>query len=588
MWRFLVLISCCLVAETLEPIVVLAKKYEQPTFAFIETVNNEQMFMPGFGEMSLLNIPGLTMVHNGSPGQLTYPRIQGSIREQSPIAWNGLPIATEDATLLPLSTGNIEIKKGVHCAEMGNGAIGGVLNVIPFQKPEELNGEASLNFGNYHYNNQNLWWKKSAKHLTLQQHFDNSTISLGNTIAKPYRHQYLLQRSAFSSKKQFLNNLQFKNQHGSAAVQIGILSLNTLNANSFYTPSDFKGQQKLQIYGFNYKTDDSFKIQPYIQTLYTKRISKSFSVYQLSSFTKYIAENASARSGVIFKNNNWVLQPSFDVYYQSLEQYASFKKQKRYSRAECAWVQGLHFEKNNFQTKNWLRLQKPEHGREAHAYSNSCLLTLGHTSLSTHVGYGFRLPGLYERFSKPYGNSNLKAEKAIGANFGVAHNFSFGKLGILLFQTQSREMIGFINNKFVNHKRSLQKGIETSYEKKIGFKFLKASFTYTDAMYKKPFSRMQNIPRKGFNLTFGYDNAITFAAFGAKYTGAQIQPDYIEYQKTIAKGGYATAFLNMSHLINDNIKVSASLENILNRYVESIPGYPTPKLQAILGVTIRW
>lgn len=588
MWRFLALISCCLVATTLEPIVVLAKKYDRPTFAFVENLNNEQMAMSGFAEKYLNNISGLTMVSNGGYGQLTYPRIQGAIREQSPITWNGLPITTEDATLLPLSTGHIEIKKGVHCAELGNGAIGGVLNIIPFQKSEELNGEISVNFGNNHYNNQNLWWQKKHKNLSLQQHFDHSRIHLGNTITKSYRHRYSLQRSACSGKKQFLNNVQLKNNHGSAAVQIGILSLSTLNANSAYAPSDFKEQQNLQIYGFNYKADDSFKIQPYIQTLYTKRISKSVSTYQLSSFAKYMSENASIRSGVIFKKNNWIIQPGFDTCYQSLEQYAFLTKQKRYSRTEYAWVQGLHFEKNNFQTKNWLRLQKPEHSNTAYAYSNSCLLNLGKTSLSTHLGSGFRLPSLYERFSKPYGNSNLKAEKAIGANFGVAHNFSFGKLVILLFRTQSKEMISFINNKFVNSKRAVQKGVETSYEKKIGFKFLKASFTYTDAFYKKPFIRMQNIPRKGLSLIMGYDNAITFAEFGAKYTGAQIQPDYIDYQKTITKGGYTTAFVNISHLINENIKLSATLENILNRYVEVLPGYPSPKLQANLGVTIKW
>ncbi len=588
MWRFLALIPCYLTANTLEPVVVLAKKYDLPTFAFIENLNNEQMAMQGFAEKYLNNIAGLTMVSNGGYGQLTYPRIQGAVREQSPITWNGLPIATEDATLLPLSTGDIEIKKGVHCAELGSGAIGGVLNIIPFQKSEELNGEASLNFGNNHYNNQNLWWKKKYKNISLQQHFDNSTIHLGNTITKPYRNRYELQRSAFSGKKQFLNNVKLQNNHGSTAIQIGILSLSTLNANSHYFPSDFKGQQNLQIYGFNYKADDSFIIQPYIQTLYTKRISKWFSPYQLSSFAKHMYENASIRSGVILKKHNWIIQPGFDTHYQSLEQYPFVTKHKRYSRAECAWLQGIHFEKNNFQTKNWLRLQKPEHSNTAYACSNSCLLNLGKTSLSTHLGTGFRLPSLYERFSKQYGNSNLKAEKAIGANFGIVHNFSFAKLGILLFRTQSKEMITFINNKFINSKRAVQKGIETSCEKKIGFKFLKASFTYTDAFYKKPSIRMQNISRKGLSLIMGYDNAITFAEFGAKYTGAQIQPGYVERQKTVAKGGYTTAFANISHLINENIKLNATLENLLNRYVEALPGYPSPKLQINLGVTIKW
>jgi outer membrane cobalamin receptor len=588
MWRFCVLLPYCLIASTLDPVVVLAKKYEQPNFAFIETLNNSQQFMPGFFEKSLNNISGLTMVSNGGPGQLTYPRIQGAVREQSPIIWNEMPIATEDATLLPLSTGIVEVKKGVHCAELGNGVIGGTLNVIPFQKPEELNGEASLNFGNHHYYNQNLWWKKNKESITFQQHLDNSAINLGNTVAKRYRNQYSMQRSAFSGKRQFLNNLKSDNTHGETSIHTGCLSLNTLDSNKFYTPSDFRAKQSLQIYGFNFQADETASIQPYLRSLYTKSIAKRLSPSQATSFSKQTLENASLRSGVIIKKDNWIIQPGLDAYYQSLEQYAFLSKQKRQSRAEVALVNGIHFEQNNFQTKNWLRLQKPEHTNPAYACSNSCLLTLGQTSLSTHLGTGFRLPGLYERFSKDHGNANLKAEKAIGGNFGIAHTFGFGKLTALLFRTQSKEMIAFVNNKYVNRKRAVQKGFETSYEKKFGFKFIKASFTYTEAMYKKPFSRMQNVPRKAVGVQAGYDNAITFLEFGVKYTGPQIQPDYVDYSKIIAKGGYSTAFVSTSHLITENIKLNASIENLLNRSVESLPGYPQPKFQAIFGVTMQW
>lgn len=589
MWRiFALLISYSLYSSILAPIVVVGKSQKQQKFAFIETMDMENNLLPGFEERFLSHILGLTMVSSGAPGQLTYPRIQGAIREQSPITWNGLPIATEDSSLLPLSTGEVQIKKGVHCAELGNAVIGGALNIIPFQKPDNLNGEVALSLGNYHYLNKNLWWQKKSKGLSFQQHLHSVGIKPANPVVKRYRNQYSMQRSAFAGKKQFLNNLKAHNTHGQASLQVGMLSLNTLDANKRYSPCDYRTKQHLQIYGFDWQADETLKVQPYLNTLYTKRISKFFSLHQQSSFSKITTDNVAIRSGIILKKNNWTFQPGFESHYQSLEQYAFLTKQKRYSRAAIALVQGVHFEKGNLQSKNWVRMQKPEHTQAAHALSSSWLLNLNKTSISTHLGSGFRLPSLYERFSHEYGNANLKSEKAIGANAGISHVFAFGKLGILFFRTQSKQMITFINNKYVNHKLAVQKGIETSYEKKFGFKFLKASFTYTEAAYKKPFEKMQNIPRKGFAVQFGYDNAITFAEFGIRYTGSQIQPDYVDYQKIVVKGGYMLASISCSHLITDNIKLNGSIENILNRTIESVPGYPQPKLQAILGVKIQW
>lgn len=587
MWRFFAwLFVYSLYSSTLEPIVVTAKKHERQEFSFLEVMDMESNSLPGFEERLLSRIPGLTMINIGAPGQLTYPRIQGAIREQSPMFWNNLPIATEDATLIPMNSGTVELKKGVHCAELGNGVIGGALNVIPFKKPENINGEASFNFGNYHYNHQNLWWQKSEKGVTFQQHLNTTSTTPSNPIARRYRDQYIMQRSALSDKKQFLNQLKSNNSHGEVAAQFGVLSLNTLDANKFYNPVDYRAKQVLQIYGFDFKNDDSFKIQPYLNTLYTKRISRFFSPYQ-TSFNKQVSDKLTVRSGVMLKQNNWTFQPGFESQYQGFEEY-TFAKKKRYSRAELALVQGVHFEKGNLQSKNWLRVQKPEHTHAAHALSSSCLLNLNKTSLSAHIGSGFRLPSLYERFSSEYGNANLKSEKAIGVNLGASHNFAFGKLGVLFFRTQSKQMITFMNNKFVNRKCAVQKGVETSYEKKVGFKFLKSSFTYTEAAYKKTFKKMQNVPRTGFGLQIGYDDAITFVEFGVKYIGSQIQPDYIDYQKDISKGGYATASINFSHLITDNIKLNFSVDNVLNRKIESLPGYPQPKLQAILGVKIQW
>lgn len=586
--RFLLLFSffSFLTASSLPVLVVKGSKtfknFDNP---FI-VKSDANILLSGFEERSLNYISGVTMVSNGGLGGLTFPRIQGAIREQSPMFFNGMPISTEDANLLPMNTGDLQVIKGIHCAEFGNGVIGGAINILPFQKSKEQNGELGFSFGNNHYNNQNVWWrKKFGNNIYFQQHLDNTYFKGFNPIAKRYRDRNFMVRSPFSKKQKFLNQVSVDNLHGNTEIQFGALNSGNLSSNKYYTPTDYRDKQSMQIYALNWQADEFLKVQPYIKNLYSKRISNFFDS-KITSFNKYESSNNTLKTGINITKDSVKITSGIDCFYENLYQNINAKKSS-YSRLNYALVQGVQFTKENLSSRNWLRIQKPEHGKSAYALSSSWLKKINETEFLIHFGNGFRLPSLYERFSQ-YGNSLLKSESSKGVNCALYHNFTFGKLGISTFRTQSKQMIAYINNKYINRNRSVQKGLESSYEKKWGFKFFNISHNYTESVYKKPFSRMQNIPRKTISAKFGYDDVITNGTIGLKCSGNQIQQDYDNYNISVKKGSYTTFFINFSNYLNENLKLNLNVENVLNKIVESPPGYLQPKFQFNLGISFVW
>lgn len=580
---FFIFLLNCLNASSLPVIVVTANKYKNHNeWPFVNVYEPSEFFVTGLEAYNLSYVPGVTMISNNGPGGLSYPRIQGAIREQCRMLWGGVATNTDDLSLFPLHTGEVVIKKGVHCAELGNGVIGGAVDIIPFKKLSDLNGEAGFKVGNDRLNSQNIWWRNNSSALcSLEQHFTSTNYGGVNPIVPRYRNKYFMNCSPFLSKQDFFNKISSDNNHGKADLQFGFLRSSTLSSNKNYSPSDYRAKQIMQIYGLNLESADDKKYRPFLKILHNKKNSKFFDA-GVTTFNKNSANYNTVKTGICMDYKLLNFASNVETSNQNFK-----NSSKSYKRNDYSFAQGIHYLKEYFKLKNWARFYKPEHSKTAYAASTSMFVQLDRTEISTHLGNGFRVPSLYERFSE-YGSSNLKSEKAKGGSIGVAQKFVFGKLGVNFFRTQSKDMISFINNKYVNYNRSVQKGLELSYEKILGFYTFTSAYTYTESFYKKPFLRMQNIPRNFLTAKLAYDNLEYAFSTGLKYTGHQIQPDYEDYKISVSKGPYTTIFANFGYNVSDNMNINLSLENLLNKYIESPVGYPQPRAQIYAGITIKW
>ena len=570
----------------LAPIVVKAKKdASAPKWQFIEALNTSHETTPGFEEQQLKNIPGVTTTTSGNPGQTTFISIQGAASRYTKMMWSGLSISEKeaDAALIPFSTGKVEIIKGIHCAEYGNGAIGGIVNVIPFSMPNDQNGGVKLSTGNYAQRGH-LWWKQKANGFSIQQHIEGDSFHGKNSIPKRYQAKYPTAKSPKTQKQYFLNQLGFENHHAKAALQVGLIKSGSTGSNIYQPkPCDFRLKRTLQIYALELE-GASETIQPYLKTLYSRLLEQDFSPYQ-NSGSSGGTQNTKNRLGIRFKHGSMIFEPVVEQHHNTLN--SSVSKQKK--NDEYAFVQGIHLSKDNVTWKNWARIHKASHFKEVHALSSSLLTTYSDTEFSVHIGTGFQLPDLYRLYNETYGNKNLKSETAYGGNLGIAQKTSVGVFSALVFGTDHRQQITFQNNKYINLDKSRQKGFELGWKNKIGSWGTELSCMYTDSVSLRPKKTLMNVPKVTALGRVFYEKDDISSSIGWRYTGHQTQPDFEQGTALgIKRGGYPVFFGDFQYKFKKQATWFVNVENALARHVESLPGYRSPGFQINTGVSITW
>jgi outer membrane cobalamin receptor len=569
----------------LAPIVVTTKKdVSLPKWQFIEALNTDYTLSSGFEEQQLKNIPGVTTTTSGNPGQLTTISIQGAGSKYTKVLWAGLSISEKetDAALMPFSTGKVEVIKGIHCAEYGNGAIGGVVNVIPFSMPDNQGGGIKLSAGNYAQSGH-VWWRKKTDGFSLQQHIESDSFQGKNSIPKRYQDKYPTLKKPKTQKQYFLNQLGFESHHVKTVLQVGLVKAGTTGSNiKLVSPYDARSKRTLQIYALELEGAPE-TIQPYFKTLYTKVHAQDFSPYQTNSIP-YSFENTKAKVGIKFKYDALIFEPVIEHHHSAAHSSGSVHKQND----EYAFAQGIHLSKSTLTWKNWVRIHKANHFKQMHALSSSVLTRYADTEFSAHLGTGFRLPDLYMLNDKKYGNTNLKNETAYGGNLGVAQKTHLGTFSMLVFRTEYKHQITYRNNRYENLNKASQKGFELGWKNKVGAFGTELSCMYTESVSLKPKKALMNIPKVTANGRVFYEKEDVSSSLGWRYTGNQMQPDFEQSTLGTKRGGYPVFFGDFQYKFKEQATWFMGVENALARHIESPHGYRSPGFQINTGVSITW
>ena len=553
-----------------------------PKWQFIEALTSGSA-TSGFEEQQIKNVPGVTTTTSGNPGQLTTISIQGSASRYTKMLWSGLSIGeTEtDAALIPLSTGKVEVVKGIHCAEYGNGAIGGVVNVIPFSMPDGQSGGLKLGAGNYAKSGR-LWWSQKADGFSIQQHIESASFHGKNSIPKRYQTKYPTEKSPETEKKYFLNQFGFENHHAKTAMQVGLIKSASTGSNIYLiSPYDSRSKRTLQIYAVDLESKAE-TFQPYLKFLHAKVIRQDFSPYQANG-SSGVLQNTKVKIGTKIKSNSLIFEPVVEQH-RSVLNPTGDKLQKN---NEYAFAQGIHLNQDTIQWKNWARIHKANHFNSAYAFSSSLLKTYDDTEFSAHLGTGFQLPNLYMLNDKKYGNKNLKHETAYGGNLGVAQKTNVGTFSVLIFRTEHKQQIDYKNDRYVNLNRSRQKGFELGWKNQIGSWATQLSCMYAESYSFKPKKTLMNIPKFTANGQVYYTKDDIATSVGWRYTGSQTQPDFETYSP-VKRGGYPVFFGDFQYKFKESATWFVAVENALNRKIESPHGYRNPGFQINTGISITW
>ena len=246
------------------------------------------------------------------------------------------------------------------------------------------------------------------------------------------------------------------------------------------------------------------------------------------------------------------------------------------------------------------------------------------TKIRAHIGNGYRVASLYERFGTFFrtfpsqafvalGDPELTSEKTWGADAGIDQNIAGGKarLSATYFYNSLTDTIGYSNTVrqvpgvsrpfggYYNTKGGISRGAEFSAEVKLSSSTtISSSYTFTNSI-----EREAKIPSSGTNEMYGVPKHSFSAVFNQRFARFWINADFIatgKYLAPIYSNTYFTSYVyrfdgsrRVDATVGYNfripkesmtLRVFGTVENLLDhRYFEN--GFRTPRINGRMGIS---
>ncbi|HEX5670378.1 MAG TPA: TonB-dependent receptor [Sulfuricurvum sp.] len=195
--------------------------------------------------------------------------------------------------------------------------------------------------------------------------------------------------------------------------------------------------------------------------------------------------------------------------------------------------------------------------------------------LSSNYGTGYNVPTAYQLFDTTYGYSNLTPEST------RSYDVSLGYKSVTLtyFYNTTDNMIDFDKGtwKYTNvNGISTFRGIEAEYKNRIlADTLLTVNYTQLSAKDKDGFDLER---RAKENLKVGIDyygiEKFHFGVFG-EYVGKRIQYTYGTHNISAQTGSYTLANAVINYDLSKTVRIYGKLDNITDKYYQTIDGYVT-------------
>ena len=201
-------------------------------------------------------------------------------------------------------------------------------------------------------------------------------------------------------------------------------------------------------------------------------------------------------------------------------------------------------------------------------------------SLSGNYGTAFNAPNLIQVLN-PWGTTNpdLEPEKTKGYDLSV----NYKAITVTYFENKVENLINWKNSQYQNIEGiSTLKGYELSYKKSvIEDTFLNLNYTSLDAEDSKG----QDLARRAKNqVGFGVDY-YGIDRFHLNANGQYIGDRYDGVNKTGATTGNYTVWNSVvNYEINKTYKAYLKVDNLFDKYYQTIDGYATAERSAYLGL----
>lgn len=554
---------------------------------------------------ALNQLGNMAMTQNGGAGTSSSMFIRGMDSKRTLVLIDGVRYnnptaigsAAEFSQIMLYNVEQIEIIKGAQSGVWGADASGGVINIITSKAKKGLHAVANIEYGSF-----------DTVTTSLQSSYatDDYDITIGGLIyntdgfsaAEPKQSEanYGKRYDELGLEKDSYNNKSFNSKLGYNITSDDRVELSLQTINSLVNSDAGAGETK----------DSNIPNTSLQNRFYTASYTHKDSLnniklqYSLSTFDReYIGATGSSSKYIGSVNELKVddkisyLENSFlrvGTSYQKFEQEnITADTDKSYS-ATSAFL--TNYNKFKLIASNDTILTESIRYDEYDNVDNSLTGKVGlkqflHEDfyLSVNIGTGFNAPTLGQLYGSSYSNPDLKPEKSVTSDFTIGND----TIWLTGFYNEIMDLIEFdlsawsyVQASGISKFKGIEVGYEDFFFEYIG---LKAMYTYLETQNANEQSLARR-PKDQIDASIKYYVSDTFdLGLNAQYIGERY--DSIDNQGA-QTGKYTIANFITNIKVNDYITFYGKINNLTDKYYQTVDGYATAGRSLYIGLNAKY
>lgn len=609
---------------TVDPIVVTATKTEQSlqnVTSNVDIITGEELTEKHITTVpeALNLISGINFTSNGGAGKSANINLRGfdtkrvlvlidGVRYNDPTGISGAPFEH----LMTADIERIEVVKGAQSGIWGADASAGVINIITKGAQKGLHGTLNSEFGSFNtkkygasasYATEAYYFKASSNVVdtdgftaqapsgvdikTLEDDgYKNTTTSLKLGYKIDSTNKIDLSHTIIDAKSDYdgCGEYKYSNITGKYSCNVVTQTATQQANNPFYnntTKDSFTHLNFNHIDSFNtfdmYAARSKFERRFNDTLRYVGGPDAGKTISHTSQYDGQVKEYG-IKSKISYRNSDFVV---LGADYKNFEYLNDFNK--KYNDKALFVTNNNVFNEQTILTES-LRTDRYD------TFNNKTTGKIGikhnfnkELYLSSNYGTGYNVPTIYNLYSI-YGNTNLTPESTKSYDVSVGYK----AMTLTYFYNTIDDMIDYNANTkkyYTLIGKSRFKGIEAAYKNEIASNTL-LSLSYT-RLNAKDKDGVELTRRAQENLKFGVDydgiDKLHLGIFG-EYVGTK-HDDKVQTKQT---GRYTVTNSIVNYDLSKTAKLYGKVDNITNKYYQTIDGYATSSRAYYAGIEVSF
>ena len=565
----------------------------------VEVITSEEIKERHFTTVSeaLNTLAGVSIINNGGIGGSTTLSLRGTSNNRTLILIDGVKFkdhssisGTDISTLMITDIERIEVIKGAQSGIWGADAAAGVINIITKSAKDGLHANTNIEAGTYNTSKYNTQVSYKNKDFDLKLDALKLTSDSFSTKANYGDDLDSLENDRYENTTLNLKGNYYINDD--AKIGFSITDIDSLKEYDSSSANDttMKNDSQSKIYNLNYEQgykNHKFLLKTDRSDIKRDQIGTTWGV----KLTDSTSENLELMDNITYNEKDFLLL-GLGLSKDEID-YTKADNTKNNASSDSKYVYITN--NNNF---NKLILTQSLRHDNFDNFDNKTTGKIGakynvndDLSFSSNLGTSYSVPLLIQNVN-PWGDTNFDIEAEKSKTFDIG--FDYDDFKVTYFYHKVKDLIDWYDPTPTNYYNSdaiytnldgtsTFEGVEISYKRELISDLLTSlNYTYLEAKD----SDKEDLARRAKNsLKFGVDY------YGINKFHFNVNGEYVGNRKedvygvgSVQTGNYTVWNSVVNYEINKTFSTYLKVDNLFDKYYQTIYGYATAERSAYVGL----